>query len=80
MRKILAVVAFAATLTGCEYLMVADQISKATVSAVCAQTELVRATERAKVAQWGLWVRCVPAGTIWDSYELQNRPAQLATP
>lgn len=60
----------AASLGGCEYLATADRFSQDAVAAVCGQPENARKIEREKLAGWGLWAQCVPAGTRYDGFRL----------
>jgi hypothetical protein len=69
-KTILAVAVAAVALAGCEVLEKADRITEAAVTRVCGQPEAARKVEREKLADWGLWAKCVGPGAVYDGYEL----------
>lgn len=69
--KVLALVFLALPmLAACEALVAADKLTETTVQGVCAQPERLRRVQREKAADWGLWVKCVPAGTSYGAHQL----------
>ena len=61
-------------LTNCAALETVDQLSREAVAETCAQSELSRKATRERLADWGLWVKCVPQGTLYDTLMLVESP------
>ena len=62
-----------AALSGCTALNSVDQLTREAVQTGCSASELSRAATRNRLADWGLWVKCVEDGTLYDTLELVEK-------